>query len=1340
MRSEPFHSAISPTRAPGSVDRPGAPNEEVEYVFPQSFAQQQLWLLDQLLPNGSVYNVSSHVRLNGRLDVDALRQALQKLVQRHEVLRTRFDVRNGLPVQLIAPEGDLALKVDDLSTLPAPEREAGERARAAARQPFDLARGPLLRASVLRLGDAEHWLQLTLHHIVTDGWSLRVLWKELSALYASYLRGEAPALPELPVQYADYAVWQRERLQGEFLAQQLAFWKGALADLPALELPTDRPRPAFPSYRGARVVVTLEDELVRSLKELGRQEGATLFMTLLAAVHVMLSRYCGQDDVAVGVPIVGRAHPEAEGLIGYFVNMLVLRGDLSAVPSFREYLRQVRERALAAYSHQELPFASLVEELAPRRDASRNPLFQVSFAQDNLAVGELELPGIEITPVLGISSGTAKFDLDFAIAEREGKVDVTIEYATDLFDAATIERMAGHWQVLLESIAADPQEHISQLPLLTDAEVAQLERWNATAAEYPRDGCLHELFEAQVRRTPEATALVFENERMSYAELNARTNRLAHYLRTLGVGPEKPVAIAVERSPELLIGLLAILKAGGAYVPLDPTYPSERLGFMLMDARALVLLTHERLRERLPAHGAYTVYLDALAESLASLPEVDPPRSVTAENLAYVIYTSGSTGQPKGVMVEHRSVVNYLTWIGRIFPLEPSDRVLHKTPISFDAAAEEIFFPLVNGAAVVIAGAKTHRSVTEMIAALREERISVLQVVPSLLGALLDQDGFRACDSLRLVLCGADVLPTDLARRLREQSSAELVNLYGPTETTISSTYCRYRPEIDSASVPIGIPIANTRTMVLDRAGQLVPVGVPGELWIGGDGVARGYLNRPELTEERFVAEPSGSSPKARLYRTGDRVRRTADGSLDFLGRDDRQVKIGGFRIELAEIDAALRQHEAIHEAVVLAREDRRGTRRLVAYTVPTPGRTVSARDLRRFLLSKLPEYMVPASFEFLEVMPLGTSGKIDRAALAAMPQAEPGVQERIDPRNAVEVQLMRIWERILDVSHIGMQDNFFALGGDSLAAVRVVDRIEQLFGRELPPDVLWYGDGTIESLAQALLDHGAPPVWSGPVALKASGKRRPLFCPHIVGGHLFFYDNLARHLHQDQPLYGLPARGFDGRTPPDSRLDAMAAHCIDAMKQVQPKGPYLLAGYCSGALIAFEMAQQLRTRGEVVDLLALCDSLAPGFHLLEFAQTAWDFLRLRNMRIVQQRLYRFVLQNLGLGHLRKFRTVTEAHFWALLAYRPQPYRGHAILFRASHMDDSRSPSLGWKNLVAGGLEICLIEAGHGAMVREPTVRVLAEQLERHLARAGREAWSGETTRRLFEPGTAVGL
>ena len=1308
--------SVSEIRSNPRVSVPEKPTGAVP-VFPPSFGQQQLWLLDRLLGGRAVYNVPAVVRVVGALDIDALQGALHEVVGRHEVLRTRFEVEDAMPVQVIASEVAFKLELEDLSALPAREGEAEARRRAQeeAAQPFDLEHGPLLRARLLRLGESEHWLLLTLHHIVTDGWSSGVMRRELSVLYEAFHEGRPARLPELPVQYADYAVWQREWLQGDALAEQLSYWKQALADLPVLDLPTDRPPPAVASYRGGRLAFELGEDLTRGLKELNRREGTTLFMTLLAAFQVLLYRYSGQEDVAVGVPVAGRRRPELEGLIGYFVNMLVLRGDMSGQPSFKEYLARVRTQALAAYAHQDMPFAKLVEELAPKRSLSRNPLFQVSFVVQNTPSEALQLAGLEVQVIKGIHGETAKFDLDFSVTEEQEKIRIAIEYATDLFDASTIERMAGHWRVLLEGIVADPAQRISHLPLLTEAEQQQLRaQWNATA--YSRDTCVHQLFEEQVRRTPQATALVFEEQRLTYAELNARANQLAHHLRTLGVGPEVLVAIAMERSLELIVGLLGILKAGGAYVPLDSSYPAERLAFMLSDTQAPVLLTQQRLLGHLPAHAGQTLCLDRDWASIAEHPESNPIPSSTADNLAYVIYTSGSTGLPKGVMVEHRSVVNYLSWIGEAFPLDGADRVLQKTPISFDASVEEICFPLTRGAVLVIAGRDAHRSVVELIKILQRQKIRVLQVVPSLLASIVDHEGFRGCESLRLILCGAEALSTDLVRRVCEQSSAEVVNLYGPTETTISSTFWRCRPEALRASVPVGRPIANTNAVVVDRAGQWVPAGVVGELYLGGAGVARGYLNRPELTRECFVADPFSTDARARLYRTGDLVRYLPDGNLEFLGRRDQQVKIRGFRIELAEVEAVLKQHATIRDAVVLARQDRPGEKRLVAYIVPAPGQQMIASELRGFLLRKLPDYMVPAAFLTLRALPLTASGKVDRTLLSASTaELAPATRAPVPPRNAVEVQLMRIWERILDVSPIGMQDNFFALGGDSLAAVRVIDRVEQLFARQLPPDILWYQEGTIESLARALVDDSEPPLWSGPVAIKATGKRRPLFCPHIVGGHLFFYDNLARHLTEDQPLYGLPARGVDGKTPPDTTIEAMAAHCIQSMLQIQPRGPYRLAGYCSGGIIAFEMARQLRAQGQTTELLALCDSLAPGFRPLELARTAWNFLRLKNVRLVQQRVYRFVLQNLGLSHLRKFRTVTEAHYWAYLSYRPQAYPGHAVLFKASTAGDPRRSHLGWERLAEAGLDIRIIPCGHAAMVKEPTVRVLAEKLETYL-------------------------
>jgi amino acid adenylation domain-containing protein len=1347
--------ALASHGAPGAAARLGVPairrhpRASIAVSFagaaslPLSPAQQQLWLLDRLLGGRPVYNVWAVLRLVGPLEVGALREALRELVQRHEILRTRFGTAEAGPVQLIAPQLDCPLEVEAVGALPEGQREmqARRRAQELVGQPFDLESGPLLRARLLDLGGAEHWLVLALHHIVIDGWSFGVLWRELSELYAACVQGRPAALAELPVQYADYAVWQRERLHEEAAAQPLAYWKEALAELPVLELSTDRPRPSVPSYRGGRIVFELGEELTRGLKEIGRRERATLFMTLLASVQVLLYRYSGQEDFAVGVPVAGRTRPELEGLIGYFVNMLVLRAELSGEPTFREYLGRVRERALAAYAHQEVPFLKVVEALARKRDPSRNPLFDVSFALENTPLGALRLAGVEVSEVSGIYGETAKFDLSISATEHGGGIGVTIEYATDLFDAATIERMAGHWRVLLEGIVADPERRVSHLPLLTAGERERLlVQWNATAVDYPHAQCLQELFEAQVQRTPQASALIFENERLSYAELNARANRLAHYLRGLGVGAEVPVALALERSVELVVGMLAILKAGGAYVPLDPSYPSERLGFMLEDTQAPVLLTQERLRGRLPAYAGRTVYVDAERAHFAGEPEHNPGVCTTAENLAYIIYTSGSTGTPKGVLIPQRAVARLVCNTDYV-QLGAGDVVAHLSNPAFDAATFEIWGALLNGASLVALPRETVLSLPELAAALNRHGVTTLFLTTALFN-LMARDAPQAFTG-RVVLFGGEAAdPRSVAAGLVDGKPRRLLHVYGPTETTTFATWHEVGSVAANArTVPIGRPIANTEIYLLDRNGEPVPQGTRGEIYIGGPGLARGYLRRPELTAERFVAHAFSGEPEARLYRTGDHARLTSEGLIEHLGRGDHQVKIRGFRVELGEIEAVLKQQKGIRDAAVLLRDKQAGEKRLVAFVVPTGGQTMRPVELRASIARMLPDYMVPAAFVALDALPLTPNGKVDRESLAkSKSKVVLAVQTHVSPRNAVEVQLMRIWEQVLRVSPIGMHDNFFALGGDSLAAVRVIDRIEQLFSRRLPPDLLWYQEGTIESLARSLVDDGDVPLWTGPVPIKASGRRRPLFCPHIVGGHLFFYDNLARHLHDDQPLYGLPARGLDGKSAPDSSIKAMAAHCIDSMRQVQATGPYLLAGYCSGALIAFEMACQLRAQGEQVGLLAILDSLPPAFRLLELVQTTWAFLRLKNVRLVQQRFYRFVLQNLGLSNLRKFRTVSEAHYWALFGYRPPPYHGSAVLFRGVDAGYSRDGSQGWSRFVTGDLDICTLPTEHGGMVKEPMVRVLAQKLEVYLQRAAQVPRAHEARPVMLEPKPALGL
>jgi amino acid adenylation domain len=903
---------------------------------PLSFAQQRLWFLDQLVPSNPFYNVDATIRLNLELDVVALERSLNEIVRRHEALRTTFALVDGEPVQVIAPELAVPLPLVDLRAHPEREVEAYRLATAEALRPFDLARGPLVRTCLLRLGEAEWVLLLTMHHIVSDGWSMGVSYRELTALYGAFASGGPSPLSELPIQYADFAVWQRGWLSGSVLAEQLAYWKERLAGLPRLELPTDYPRPPVLTYAGGSHAFTLPPALAERLKTLVRGEGVTLFMTLLAAFQALLARYTGQDDVVVGSPIANRNRAEVEGLIGFFVNSLVLRTSLAGNPSFRVLLGRVREVCLGAYAHQDLPFEKLVAELQPERDLSRNPLFQVTFQLFNVpGAGRPDEPS---ALPLEVKGATAIFDLRVDMREgAEGALLGRIEYSTDLFGAGTIERLAGHYRRLLEAVADDPDRRLGELPLLTEDERRLFGEWNQTARFYPRDTTIHTLFEARAGASPEALALIGGQERLSYGELNRRANRLAHHLRARGVGPETLVGVCLERSPGLVVVLLAVLKAGGAYLPLDPAYPPARLAFMLEDAAVPVLVTSQTLSSVLPETGAALVFLDGDGEAIAREPDDDPDSSAGADRLAYVIYTSGSTGQPKGVMIEHGALSNHMLWMQESFPLSPEDRVLQRTPFSFDASVWEFWAPLLAGAQLVVAPPERLQDGPYLADNTAQHGITTLQLVPSLLRLLLEEPGVRQCRSLKRVFCGGEGLPTELAQRFSALLDALLINLYGPTEASIDATTWLCDGRSYRVIVPIGRPIANTRVHILDRSGELVPIGVPGELSIGGDGLARGYLNRPELTAERFLPDPFSPEPGARLYRTGDLARWLVDGTIEFLGRVDQQVKLRGFRVELGEVEAVLAQHPGVRETVVLAREDVPGDKRLVAYVVADP-------------------------------------------------------------------------------------------------------------------------------------------------------------------------------------------------------------------------------------------------------------------------------------------------------------------------------------------------------------------------------------------------------------------
>ena len=890
-----------------------------------------------------------------------------------------------------------------------------------------------------------------MHHIVFDAWSVRVLLRELRALYDTFSSGNPSPLPELPIQYADFAQWQRSWMDGDVLQDRLAYWRQRLEGAPpVLELPIDRPRPPIQTSRGERRSMTLSKALSRSIKDVSQEQGATSFMTLLAAFTTLLHRYTGQDDVVVGSPVAGRDWAETEGLIGVFINTLVLRTDFSGDPTFRELLGRVKETAIEAYAHQDLPFEKLVEELKPGRDVNHTPLFQVMFNYEDFPDRVNETSNLRIDE-FEPDNKVALLDLTLQIVSKDEELLCIFEYNTDLFEEATIKRMLGHFQTLLEGIVADPEQRLSRLPLLTEGERQQLlVEWNDSRTDYPRDKCIHQLFEAQVERTPEAVAVVFEDQQLTYRELNARANRLAHYLRKLGARPETLVGICAERSMEMVVGLLGILKSGGAYVPLDPHYPKERLAFILDETRSPILLTQQRLAEALPQHRAQAVSLDTDWQIIAQEKEENPLGEVTPGNLAYVIYTSGSTGIPKGVMIPHRAVANHIFWMQAEYPLTKADRIAQITPFSFDVSVWEFFAPLLTGARLIMARPRGHQEGAYLFELIAEQNVTILQLVPSALRMLLEEKEIENCNCLRSVFCGGETLPVELQAQFFTRLAADLFNFYGPTEACIDTTAWTCKRKSNQQIIPIGRPIANTQVYLLDAHLQPVPVGIPGELYIGGEGLARGYLNRPELTAEKFIPNRFSSVPGARLYKTGDLARYLPDGNIEFLGRFDNQVKLRGFRIELGEIEAVLGQHPAVQEIVVTGREDRPGDKRLVAYVVPDQ-EEIKISHLRLFLKRKLPEYMVPSVFMLLDALPLTPNGKVDRQALPAPGTARPELEETfVSPRTPTEEILAGIWAELLGFEQVGIHDNFLELGGHSLLATQIISRVREVLQVEL--------------------------------------------------------------------------------------------------------------------------------------------------------------------------------------------------------------------------------------------------------------------------------------------------
>jgi amino acid adenylation domain-containing protein len=1292
--------------------------------FPASPGQQQLWAVEQMRPRNPAYNVAALYRLRGQLDPSALTRALSAIVLRHEPLRTSVRMSDsGMLRQIVNPHQEFAIPVIDLREFPLEQREAiaESKLNESARELFDLASDRLLRAILVRMGPEEHQLLITMHHIASDGWSLGLLHLELASLYDAFCRGAAPELPPLPTTYVDYTLQLEERLHCEHHRRLNDYWHKQLAGpLPLLELPTDHPRPATVSNAGATHSFTLPEPLVTRLKRLANEEGAALFTVLLAGFNVLLARYSDQTDIIVGSPVAGRNSPDVARLIGYFVNVLALRVDLSGNPTVRELVQRVKTVAAEGFLHQDLPLVHLASRLDFDRQAGDRVPFRTMFVLHNQPTSPLELPGIDVTMRM-IDTGTAKADLVLSLTENLGAIEAALEYRTDLFSPDGIDRLAKHWLQLLAAAVEQPDGHIGQLAILTDEETRLFDSWNNTITDYPRTATIHQLFEHQVCQTPTAPALVFDDKHWTYAELNDRADQIARRLRAAGITATKPVGVCLRRSPELVACLLGILKAGGVYVPLDLAYPPQRLKFMALDADVRLIVTMRQFARELFAGDRPVVFLDDDAP-LAEVATRHRGHSTTAEDAAYILYTSGSTGQPKGVTVPHRAVVrlvkntNYLQFT-------PQDVFFQFAPVSFDASTLEIWGPLLNGGRLVIAPPRDI-SLAGLGALIRKHRVSTLWLTAGLFHSMVDQR-LEDLVGVKYLLSGGDVLSPDHVRRaLTALPNTTVINGYGPTENTTFTT-CHAMSVVASlrpGSVPIGRPIANSQIYILDRNQQQTPIGVPGEIHCGGDGLALGYENRPELNEQCFIEyrRPDGSTVK--VYKTGDLGQFLPDGTVQFLGRRDHQFKIRGFRIEAAEIEAALCRHPIVQQAAVVVTRDSTLRKQLAAYVAVGAAAPLPAKDFQMFLRGALPHYMVPTQFVCLDELPLDANGKVNRSTLPPVPKIVHGIsREYSAPRDDVERRLAKIWEATFDLEAADMHDDFFALGGDSLLAVSLLARVDQEFNSSLQlTDLVQHP--TIADLAARLRNETEPTTSTMAVEIQPGGALPNLFFAPCIHGNLMTIRGLAARLDVEQPVYGLQPVGMDGLGMPLDSISRLADHYLQQVRHVQPCGPYYLSGYSLGGTIAFEMAQQLTAAGETVPLLILID--APHRARPLFLRWAQRMLTPITKLAAAASQTLMGPQAVPIESLVD-KAMLVAHMRALREYRARPYEGPVVILRAmgrSHglkrVVDSWTQD--WKGQRLVGLETLVVwtPGGHESMFSVPHVDVLAEHVQRHLRAA----------------------
>ncbi len=1345
--------------------RDSIPQRQRSEDTPLSHAQQRLWFLDQMDPGSPLYNLHLTLDLKGSLDTIALQKSLDVIIERHESLRTIFRTENNLTIQKVLPEHRLHIKISDLSHLPPWEREKQARSVIIdeASIPFDLSDRPPLRASLLKLEKDHHVFFIIIHHIIVDGWSLGIFQEELEKLYDGFCRNTVPGLPDLPIQYTDFSLWQREYLQDHMIERQFNYWREKMSGAaPLLDLPSDKPRPAVKTINGARQSVFIDDMLTRKLNELCRKEQVTLYMVLLSAYQILLHRYSGKDDIIVGSPIAGRIRPEFENLIGFFVNALIMRTDLSGNPSFLELLKRVQKTALEAYDNQDIPFEKLVEKLKPQRNLSYSPIYQVAFAFQNMHIKPIRLRRLSVS-TLEIDRGTAAFDLSLFVLNTERGLKVMMEYNTDLFEHQTAERMLGHYLVLLNAIVETPGESIGKLPLLKkDERETMLSRWNQTQADYPRDKSLVALFQEQAGIATSKIAVANEEGGYTYGQLNEMANQLARHLIAQGGRPGEIIGLCLDRSIEMFVGMLGILKTGAAYLPLDPDYPRERLKFMARDCNVSRVVTLEKHRDITSGFHTKTISLDMEWHEIAIQPGDNLDININPGDLCYVIYTSGSTGMPKGVLIEHGNIVHSTCARMDYYP-DPVERFILLSSFSFDSSVAGIFWTLCQGGTLVLPGQGDEKDLHKIATLIHHHQPSHMLCLPSVHGLLLDTASPGQLSSLRTVIVAGETCPVSLVQKHAEKlPHSRLYNEYGPTEGTVWSTV--YSVDLQNPPrhhIPIGKPIQNVQAYILDKNLQAVPIGVTGELHIAGEGLARGYLNNDVYNRTKFIRLPlHEGGRKTRLYKTGDLARYLPDGNIVYMGRTDAQVKLRGYRIELGEIESAIATHPKVRETAVIVREDRPGDKRLTAYIAPRQGTQPNQGMIRAYLEEKLPAYMIPSTFVFIDGFKLTPNGKVDKNALPEPHDISPEHEEQyIAPRNNTESILEEIWAETLGLEKVGAKDNFFNLGGHSLLGVSLLNNVEKNFGKRLPISSLFKAP-TIEGMARlldaesgAMADTTSPETgkqWETLVAIKPEGKRTPFFCVHGRA------HSLSQYMHEEQPFYWLH-HGQDAKRTKYLSVEAIADIHLREIRTVQPAGPYYIGGFSFGGMVAFEMAQKLINEGEEIAVLALFDPTLVG----KFSHGSGNKSKLHAFlsRLKKEQSSTGKIQQiLDITHSRARRlrhnlseqsksiickacmsldrpvpaplavfNLIRMFKQAASQYEYKPYPGPVTMFvpESYHKRERLLENLKarWSDIARQGVEFRFVKGAtsHHKMVEEPFVRDLVEQLEDCLMSASGE-------------------